>query len=140
MLRAKVLSLRATVLYGAVVFVAVVLLVRPLVAVFVGEHVVAATAARALRIIAVGFTAACVAPLVAACFHSLGRPRPSYLISIGTLLGIRIPLVVALRHAGMTGVWVALSAGEVVSALTALVVLQRLERACTRADAATAGP
>ncbi|MGW0230700.1 MATE family efflux transporter [Actinopolymorpha singaporensis] len=125
-LRALTLSLRATVGYGVLVLVAVVVFAGPLVAAFVDDAGVAATARNALRIIALGFAVAGVAPLVSAYFQSLGRPRPSYLISIGTILAIKVPLVLALSHAGSSGVWVSLAAGELVSALAALVVLRRV--------------
>jgi len=101
---------------------------RPLVALFVDDHDIAATAQHALRIIAIGFAAAGVAPVVSAYFQSLGRPRPSYLISIGTLLAIKAPLVITLGQTGITGVWISLSAGELISALTAVVILRRLQR------------
>ncbi len=92
-LRARNLSLSATVIYG----VLVVILAGPLVAVFVGEdETVAATARQALRIIASGFTVAGIAPLVSAYCQSLGRPAPSYLISVGTLLVLKVPLLLVL--------------------------------------------
>lgn len=123
-LRARALSLRASVLYGSLVTVTVVLLAGPLTAAFIDDAGVAATACDALRVIALGLAVAGVAPLVSAYFQSLGRPHPSYLISIGTLLAIKIPLVVALGQTGTTGVWIALAAGEAVTALAALVVLR----------------
>ncbi|HEX9337892.1 MAG TPA: MATE family efflux transporter, partial [Pseudonocardiaceae bacterium] len=96
----------------------------PLVAVFVTDHAVAATARQALRIMAVGFAVAGVAPLVSAYFQSLGRPRPSYVISIGTLVALKAPLVLVLGGLGVTGVWVSLPAGELAAAAIALVMLR----------------
>ncbi|GAB3431493.1 MATE family efflux transporter [Flindersiella endophytica] len=122
--RARTLALRASVLYGAVVTVTVVLLAGPLTAAFIDDAGVAATARGALRVIAIGLVVAGVAPLVSAYFQSLGRPRPSYLISIGTLVAIKVPLVLALGRAGTTGVWIALAAGEIVTALSAWFVLR----------------
>lgn len=78
-----------------------------------------------MRIIAVGIAFAGVAPLVSAYFQSLGRATPSYLISIGTLLAVKVPIVLLLTHLGTSGVWVGLAAGEVLSALIALVILRR---------------
>ncbi|GAA2759022.1 MATE family efflux transporter [Actinopolymorpha rutila] len=125
-LRARTLSLRATVGYGVLVLVAVVVFAGPLVAAFVDDPDVAATTRNALRIIALGFAVAGVAPLVSAYFQSLARPRPSYLISVGTILAIKVPLVVALSHTGSSGVWISLAVGELASALAALVVLRRV--------------
>jgi putative MATE family efflux protein len=122
--RARKLALRATVVYSTLATVMLLLLARPLVAVFVTDQQVAATAVRALRIIALGVAVAGVPPLVSAYFQALGRPTPSYLISVGTLVVVKAPLVLALGHAGASGVWVALSAGQLVSAAAALALLR----------------
>ena len=122
--RAETLTLRATLIYGAVVAAAVVLLAEPVVGVFV-EGDTAAAAVHALRIIAIGIAVAGVGPLISAYFQSLGQATPSYVISIGTLLVVKVPLVLALGRAGTTGVWSALAAGEVVSALIAFAILRR---------------
>lgn len=76
--------------------------------------------------IAIGFAAAGVTPLVSAYFQALGRPRPSYLLSLGTLLAIKLPLVLVLGHEmGTTGIWIAIAGGEVTSAIAATLVLHR---------------
>ena len=122
--RARKLALRATVLYSTLATVMLLLLARPLVTLFVTDQQVAATAVRALRIIALGVAVAGVPPLVSAYFQALGRPKPSYLISVGTLVVVKAPLVLALGHAGASGVWVALTAGQLVSAAAALALLR----------------
>lgn len=124
-LRARTLSLRATVLYGTLVAVAVALLAEPLVGVFI-DGAPAATAEQALRIIAVGYTVAGVAPLISAYCQSLGRAAPSYLISIGTLLAVKVPLVLVLGRLGTNGVWAALAVGEITAAAGALLILRRV--------------
>lgn len=124
--RARTLALGTTLGYSALVAAAVALLAGPLAGVFVDDPAVHATAVEALRIMAIGFAAAGVTPLISAYFQALGRPRPSYLLSIGTLVVIKVPLVIVLGHAvGTTGLWVALAAGEVLSAATAALVLRR---------------
>jgi len=84
------------------------------------------TAAQALRIIAVGYTVAGVAPLISAYCQSLGRAAPSYLISIGTLLAVKVPLVLVLGRLGTNGVWAALAIGEITAAASALLILRRV--------------
>jgi putative MATE family efflux protein len=127
--RARTLSLRASLLYGTVVAALVVLCAGPLVNFFLPHGPAAATADHALRIIGFGLAVAGVAPLVSAYGQSVGRAAPSYLISIGTLLAVKAPLVLILSHTGITGVWLALALGEVASALIALAVLRRLRPA-----------
>jgi putative MATE family efflux protein len=123
--RARILTVRATLLYGATVATAVILLADPLVGVFLDDGPAAASATHAVRIIAVGIAFAGVAPLVSAYFQSLGRAAPSFLISIGTLLAVKVPIVLVLSHLGTSGVWIGLATGEVLSALVALVILRR---------------
>ena len=135
MLRARTLSLRATAIYGGFIFLLVTLFAEPLVGFFVHDQQIAATARHMLRIIAIGFAAAGIAPLVSAYFQSLGRPTASYLISIGTVLAIKAPFVVAFGPGGTTGVAVALAAGEVASAVTALLILWRLQLRVNAPDA-----
>ncbi len=55
-----------------------------------------------------------------------GRAAPSYLISIGTLLAVKVPLVLVLGRAGTNGVWAALAIGEITAAASALVILRRV--------------
>ncbi|WP_377267825.1 MATE family efflux transporter [Peterkaempfera sp. SMS 1(5)a] len=124
--RARTLALRATLLYGALALAALLLLAGPLSAVFATDQQVTETAAAALRIIAVGLAAAGLVPLVSGYFQAVGQPKASYTISVGTLLLIKAPMVLALGSTGVTGVWIALAAGELVSAAAALLLLRWL--------------
>jgi putative MATE family efflux protein len=126
--RARTLALRASLGYGTLAALTLALLAGPLVAVFTDDPTVAPTAEQALRILAVGIAAAGVAPLASAYFQSIGHATPSYLLSVGTLVVIKIPLVLAAAATTITGVWVGLAAGEVASALAALVVLRLTRR------------
>ena len=125
--RARTLSLRATLVYSTVAAGSVALLAEPITAAFVDDAAVRSESVDALRILAIGFAAAGVTPLVSAYFQALGRPRPSYVLSVGTLLLVKVPLVLALGHTGPTGTWIGLAAGELLSAGIALLVLRRLD-------------
>ncbi len=128
--RARTLSLRATLTYSVLAAAAVALAAGPLAAAFVDEPDVHAATVDALRLVAVGFAAAGLTPLISAYFQALGRPRPSYLLSVGTLVAVKVPLVLVLGHTlGTTGIWVAIALGEVVSAVAAVVVLRSTARA-----------
>lgn len=124
--RARTLALRATVGYGVFATLAVVVFADPLARIFVDEPAVSHSTSDALRIIAIGIAVAGVAPLVSAYFQSLGQARPAYLISVGTLLLIKVPLVLGFSGTGVTGIWISLAIGEVASALAAAILLHRL--------------
>ncbi|MEV1007150.1 MATE family efflux transporter [Streptomyces sp. NPDC049881] len=124
--RTRALALRGSLLYGLTTAAVFALLADPLVGLFLNDPATAAEAGDALRIIAAGLTVAGIAPLAAAYFQALGRPRPAYVLSIGTLLLIKAPLVAALGPTGTTGVWIGLAAGEIATAAVALVLLRVL--------------
>jgi MATE family, multidrug efflux pump len=123
--RAITLTLRATVLYGTAASLLVLLTAGPLVTVFTAEPPVRRAAAHALLILAFGYPCAGVAPLVSAYFQSLGRPRPSYLISIGSIVAIKVPLLLVLSRFGPTGLLISFPVAELVAAGVALRVLRR---------------
>lgn len=126
--RARVLSLRATVVYRACAAALVAGFAQPLAGFFLSDPGAVELAAGGLRIIAVGFLFSGVTPLVSGYFQAFGRSTPAYAISLGTLLAIRLPLVLGLGGLGPAGVWGALALGEAASALVAWLVL----RAATR--------
>lgn len=123
--RARTLALRATVGYGAVTGVLVATLAEPLARIFLSDPVTVAAAVDALRIVAVAFVFSGVAPLISAYFQAIGRPAPPYLISIGTLVAVKIPLVPLLATFGPTGIWASLPLGEAIAAVAAFVILRR---------------
>ncbi len=122
--RTLTLSVRASLIYGAGTAALVVAFAPTVVDAFLSVPEAQNAATEALRIIAVGFVFAGIAHIISAYFQSLGAPTASYLISIGTLVGIKLPLVVGLGTMGPLGIWIALSLGEALSALAAGVVLK----------------
>jgi Na+-driven multidrug efflux pump len=123
--RAITLTLRATLLYGTAASLLLVVTAGPLVALFTDEPPVRQAAAHALLILAFVYPLAGVVPLVSAYFQSLGRPRPSYLISIGSIVAIRVPLLLVLSRFGTDGLLISFPVAELVAAAVALRVLRR---------------
>jgi putative MATE family efflux protein len=127
--RVFTLALRASLLYGLAAATLLMVLAPALVGLFLRDATTAHTAQHALRIIAIGQTVTGLAPLTAAYFQALGRPRPAYVLTIGTLLVVKVPLVAVFGALwGAEGIWVSLAAGEVVTAACALLLLRRLRR------------
>ncbi|GAA1680962.1 MATE family efflux transporter [Glycomyces endophyticus] len=124
--RVRTLALRATLMYGAAAAGLTALFAGPLTTLLLGSA--SAEAAAALRIIAAGLVLSGVPPLVSAYFQAIGRPRPSYAVSAGTLLALKIPAVLAFGTLGATGVWIGLAVGELAAAAAALALLARRRR------------
>jgi len=123
--RATTLTLRATVGYGTGVCLALLVLAAPLMGLFTDDPAVRAKATSALRILAFGYPFAGVATLVSARFQALGQPRPSYLISIGSVIAIKAPLLVTLSRFGTHALWISFPVAEAVAAGLALLILRR---------------
>ncbi|MEV6041628.1 MATE family efflux transporter [Nonomuraea sp. NPDC052116] len=136
--RTLTLAMRATVIYGATTAALIALLARPLVGLFIGDQATTAVTVDALRIIAIGFVFAGIPPLISAYFQSLGRAAPSYLISIGTLMVIKVPLVLALGMSGPAGIWISLPIGEAISVVAAAGLLRRFGKPAVPGVRATA--
>ncbi|WP_234988090.1 MATE family efflux transporter [Demequina sp. NBRC 110056] len=122
------LSLGASLAIGAAATVVVIAAAEPLAAVFVDPGTTRDNAVVALRIVGAGFIWAGFAPLTSSIFQAVGQPAWSYVISIGTLVAIRLPLVAGLGTLGPHGVWIALPVGELLSALVAAFLLRRASR------------
>jgi putative MATE family efflux protein len=123
--RATTLALRATVAYGACVCIGSLAAAGPIMTGFTTDPDVHAQAVTAVRIVALSYPFAGIAPLFSARFQALGRAWPSYLISIGTILVVKVPLLAAFSRLGTTGVWAAFPVAELTSATITLLILGR---------------
>ncbi len=117
------LSIGASLGYGTLIAAAVFLAAGPLAGAFLAPGAAHAQAVAALRVVAPGFVVAGIAPLVSGYLQALGQARGSYLISLGSILLIKVPLVLALAGVAPMGIWFALPAGEVGSCLLAVGLL-----------------
>ncbi|MFD7137102.1 MATE family efflux transporter [Streptomyces sp. NPDC059894] len=127
--RTRALALRASLVYGAATAILLTVAAEPLVGLFVSGGGAAEEARFALCVIAVGGIVTGVAPLTAAYFQALGRPLPAYVLTIGPLLLLKAPLVIACGLIwGTHGVWFGLAAGEFATAGSALLLLRRADR------------
>ncbi|GIG30142.1 hypothetical protein Cma02nite_27420 [Cellulomonas marina] len=121
---ARRIAVVATTGYGCAAAVVVALAAPALVGVFTAGTDVAAAGTRALRVLAVGVAVSGLVPVVAACCQAVGRPRPSYVLTLGTLVAVRIPAVLVAAPHGTRAVLPALAVAEVLSAVCAAAVLR----------------
>lgn len=106
--------------YGVAIAAVIAMLARPLAGVFVSEPTTVQMATEVIRIIALALVFSGVTPVISAYFQSTGNPRPSYLISVGTLALIKIPLVVLMGSLNLELLWWSIVVGEALSAAVAL--------------------
>ncbi|WP_084126754.1 MATE family efflux transporter [Demequina sp. NBRC 110054] len=122
-------GLAATVLYGALASAAIIVAARPIARAFLDDPDTVDHATSAVRIIAIGLIFSGVPPLISAYFQAMGRPGPSYAITLGTLALLRLPLVLLANGHGAVALWIALPVGEALSALASWIVLRRRDPA-----------
>ncbi|WP_062215144.1 MATE family efflux transporter [Streptomyces sp. NBRC 109706] len=123
--RTRVLALRATVLYGTAAALVLLLVADPLAAAFTDDRDAAERTAGVLRLIALGYPFAGVTALIATYFQARGRARPSFVISVGSILAVHIPLLLVLSLFGTPWLWISFPLAALLSAAGALAILRR---------------
>ena len=125
--RTRTLALCATVTYGTVACLGLLVAAGPLISLFTTDVAVRSAATGALRILALSYPLAGVATLVSAYFQTLGHARPSYVISIGSIVAIRVPMLFVFSLFGTLGLWISFPVAEAVVAGSSMIILRRLE-------------
>jgi Na+-driven multidrug efflux pump len=123
--RTRVLALRATTPYGTAPCLVLLAAADPLAAAFTDDQNAAQTTAGVLRLIALGFPFAGVTALIATYFQARGLARPSFVISIGSVLAVHVPLLLTFSLLGTPWLWLSFPAAAVLSAAAAMLILRR---------------
>jgi Na+-driven multidrug efflux pump len=119
------LSMKVSVLYGTGVALAIALAARPIVGIFTDDVATISAATTALRIIALSYPLGGLVSLTAAWYQSLGRARPSFILSVGALLVVKLPVLLVLGIFGVPIIWWAFPVGEAMAALAAFWLWRR---------------
>ncbi|WP_432102847.1 MATE family efflux transporter [Streptomyces sp. bgisy091] len=123
--RARVLALRATVLHGSAVCLLMFAMAGPLAAAFASDPGTRDTTAAVLCFMALGYPFTGVPVLLSTYFQALGRSRPSFVISVGSVLLVQVPLLLVLSAFGTPWLWTSFPAAALLSATGAVLVLHR---------------
>lgn len=124
--------LRASLLFGsgllAALTAAVLLLARPLAALFLSGEAAVSLAARYLLVVGVGYLGNGLANCFLGAVNGAGRPGTGMLLTALYHLGARIPLawLASALGFGPTGIWCAVLAGHLVAALSTQMAARRL--------------
>ncbi len=122
------LALAATLIYGVVAAGLVAMTAPAIVGAFVQDDEVLALGGQSLIVVSIGLVFSGVPQLISAYFQAVGRPAASYVLSVGTVVLLKIPLVIALACFGPTGIWMALPLGEAASAAVAVLLLRHAHK------------
>ena len=113
------LSMKVSVLYGVGATLVVALAARLIAGAFSADTVTADAATTALRTLAFAYPLGGLVALTAAWYQSRGYARPSFILSVGTILLVKLPVLLVLARFGTQGIWWAFPVGEALSALAA---------------------
>jgi len=113
------LSMKVSVLYGVGATLVVALAARLIAGAFTADTVTADAAATALRTLAFAYPLGGLVALTAAWYQSRGYARPSFILSVGTILLVKLPVLLVLARFGTQGIWWSFPVGEALSALAA---------------------
>lgn len=124
--RTRTLALRASLVCGTFACAGVLVAAGPLVAVFTDDPAVRGPATGALRVLALAYPLSGIAILVSAYFQAIGRALPSYAISTGSIVVVRVPVLLVFSLFGVGWLWISFPVAELVAAAAALAILRAL--------------
>ncbi|MFD8685940.1 MATE family efflux transporter [Streptomyces sp. NPDC059651] len=124
--RARVLALRASVLYGAAACLLLLAAADTLAAAFADAPDTRSTTAAVMRVLALSYPFAGVPALLSTYFQARGESRPSFVISVGSILVVQVPALLLLSSFGTHWLWVSFPTATLLSAAAAVLVLRRV--------------
>jgi putative MATE family efflux protein len=120
-------SVRLSLAWGALVFVLLALVARPIVAVFNDNASVVATASLYLRVVPIGYGAYGIVLLVVAGLNALHKPFHASALSLVHMFGLYVPLAFAGSHLmGLPGVFGGLAVSFIVAGLAGRYLLKKV--------------
>jgi putative MATE family efflux protein len=122
------LSLSATVVYGSLVCGICLLIPAALIAVLSKESAIIAEGQTALRLLALAYPLTGVAMVTAASFQSVGRAKEALLLTLGSIILIKLPvLLLAARLFSLTGIWASEASSELILCLVSVIMLKQFQ-------------
>lgn len=120
------LSIRVVIIYGLFILGLCVLMPSALIALLSHEPGIIAEGQHALRLLALSYPFGGVALMVAAYFQSIGKPREAFVLTLGGILLVKLPvLLLASKLFGLNGIWASEAVSELILCTVALLMLRR---------------
>jgi putative MATE family efflux protein len=122
------LSLSATIVYGSLVCGICLLIPAALIAVLSKESAIIAEGQTALRLLALAYPLTGVAMVTAASFQSVGRAKEALLLTLGSIILVKLPvLLLAARLFSLTGIWASEASSELILCVVAIIMLKHFQ-------------
>jgi MATE family, multidrug efflux pump len=122
------LSLSATVAYGSLVCGICLLIPAVLIALLSKESAIIAEGQTALRLLALAYPLTGVAMVIAASFQSIGRAKEALLLTLGSIILVKLPvLLLAARLFSLTGIWASEASSELILCIVSVIMLRHFQ-------------
>jgi putative MATE family efflux protein len=122
------LSLSATVVYGSLVCGICLLMPALLIGLLSKESTIIAEGSTALRLLALAYPLVGVSLVTAASFQSVGRAKEALLLTLGSIILIKLPvLLLAARLFSLTGIWAAEASSELILCIVSFILLKHFQ-------------
>jgi putative MATE family efflux protein len=118
------LSLRTTIVYGVLVGSICWLIPGALIALLSKEPAIIAEGQTALRLLSLAYPLSGVTILVAVYFQSIGKAKQVLLLTLGGMLLVKIPVLLASSLFGLNGIWAAEAISELILCMVSLYLLK----------------
>jgi putative MATE family efflux protein len=122
------LSLSATVVYGSLVCGICLLMPALLIGLLSNESAIVVEGSTALRLLALSYPLVGVSMVTAAAFQSVGRAKEALLLTLGSIILVKLPvLLLAARLFSLTGIWAAEASSELILCIVSLIMLKHFQ-------------
>jgi len=122
------LSLSATVVYGSLVCGICLLMPALLIGLLSKESAIIVEGSTALRLLALAYPLVGVSMVTAAAFQSVGRAKEALLLTLGSIILVKLPvLLLAARLFSLTGIWAAEASSELILCIVSVILLRHFQ-------------
>lgn len=119
-------SLASSFIYGLVICCLCMLIPATLITLLSNETAIISEGQHALRLMAFAFPVGGISVMIAAYFQSVGRAKEALLITLGSIILVKIPiLILASRLFSLNGIWLSESISELILCLMSFTILRR---------------
>lgn len=128
-------SLSASVLYGLLVCGLTLLIPAVMIGVLSREPKIIAEGMAALRLMALAFPVSGISLIVAAYFQAVGRAKEALVITLGGILLVKLPVLLAASSLfSLTGIWVSEAVSDAILCIISLLILKNYQRKLSAAE------